>query len=225
MSKKLQRIGFLITFFYVFAILLMTWNRLPSLWNYQTEINAVGDFLAGAFAPLAFLWLVIGYFQQGEELRQSRTALELQAEELRHSVEQQQAMVAIAGRQLQAELDGFLYERERRNNEKRPRFKFFGFVSSRSESTITVELELENYGGPAEDIAVLCRGQKVGSRHLLLAGDKLKSKLGLAYEEHVYVLSVEHRGEQGTLIEYFELSIMISDFGTKAAEVKISARR
>ncbi|WP_052483442.1 hypothetical protein [Pseudomonas sp. StFLB209] len=124
MSKKLQRIGFLITFFYVFAILLMTWNRLPSLWNYQTEINAVGDFLAGAFAPLAFLWLVIGYFQQGEELRQSRTALELQAEELRHSVEQQQAMVAIAGRQLQAELDGFLYERERRNNEKRPRFKF-----------------------------------------------------------------------------------------------------
>jgi hypothetical protein len=44
--------------------------------------------LSGAFAPLAFLWLVLGFMQQGEELRHSAEALRLQSEELRNSVEQ-----------------------------------------------------------------------------------------------------------------------------------------
>lgn len=57
------------------------------------ELNAWGDFLAGGFAPLAFFWLVIGYFQQGKELRLSRDALILQAEELKNSVEQQRELV------------------------------------------------------------------------------------------------------------------------------------
>jgi len=37
--------------------------------------NAFADFLAGTFAPLAFLWLVLGFLQQGEELRNSGEAL------------------------------------------------------------------------------------------------------------------------------------------------------
>ena len=28
-----------------------------------------GTFLSGVFAPLAFLWLVLGFFHQGDELR------------------------------------------------------------------------------------------------------------------------------------------------------------
>ena len=43
------------------------------------ELNEVGDYLAGAFAPLAFLWLVVGYLQQSAELR-------LQVTELTHQV-------------------------------------------------------------------------------------------------------------------------------------------
>ena len=39
--------------------------------------NELGDFLAGTFAPVAFLWLVLGFFQQGAELRlQVREILE-----------------------------------------------------------------------------------------------------------------------------------------------------
>ncbi|MGF0335540.1 hypothetical protein [Ectopseudomonas toyotomiensis] len=67
------------------------------------ELNAWGDFLAGGFAPLAFFWLVIGYFQQGRELRLSTSALRqqekalmLQVAELRESVKQQQALVQAA---------------------------------------------------------------------------------------------------------------------------------
>lgn len=47
-----------------------------------TQLNAVGDFLAGAFAPLAFLWLVFGFYQQGQGLKQNSKALKMQATEL-----------------------------------------------------------------------------------------------------------------------------------------------
>ncbi|MNR93847.1 hypothetical protein D3C72_249120 [compost metagenome] len=62
--------------------------------------NEVGDALAGAFAPLAFLWLVLGFFQQGAELRNSGRALRLQGEELKNSVEQQRELVAVTREQL-----------------------------------------------------------------------------------------------------------------------------
>lgn len=57
-------------------------------------LNEVGDFLAGAFGPVAILWLVLGFFQQGVELRQGTEALKLQAAELKNSVVQQCELVA-----------------------------------------------------------------------------------------------------------------------------------
>lgn len=33
------------------------------------RLNEWGDLLAGLFAPLAFLWLVVGYYQQGQEMK------------------------------------------------------------------------------------------------------------------------------------------------------------
>ncbi|GFM83140.1 hypothetical protein PSCICN_38320 [Pseudomonas cichorii] len=71
-----------------FVILFLRWSELVCL-----PLNEVGDFLAGAFGPLALAWLVFGYFQQGEELRQGTIALRMQAEELRASVKQQAEMV------------------------------------------------------------------------------------------------------------------------------------
>lgn len=59
----------------------------------QLPLNNLGDFLAGAFGPLAIFWLVLGFFQQREELRLNTRALEAQAEELRNSVEQQRKLV------------------------------------------------------------------------------------------------------------------------------------
>ncbi len=48
----------------------------------------LGNFLEGAFAPLAFLWLVIGYFLQQKELEQNTDALRAQANEIQRSAEQ-----------------------------------------------------------------------------------------------------------------------------------------
>ena len=47
------------------------------------HLNELGDFLAGVMSPLALFWLVIGYFQQGEELKLNTEALQDQQEELR----------------------------------------------------------------------------------------------------------------------------------------------
>ncbi|MCJ0830427.1 hypothetical protein MN869_18600 [Acinetobacter sp. NIPH1876] len=63
------------------------------------SLNEIGDFLAGTFSPLAFLFLYLGYRQnskalhiQAEELRQSTEALQLQVAEMKESVEQQRIM-------------------------------------------------------------------------------------------------------------------------------------
>ena len=62
------------------------------LWQFSgitkpKDLNSVGDFLAGAFAPLAFFWLVSGYYQQSKGLEQNSEALKIQAEELQRSTE------------------------------------------------------------------------------------------------------------------------------------------
>ena len=49
------------------------------------ELNTIGDFLAGAFAPLGFFWLVAGFYQQGKGLEQNSAALNMQAQELQES--------------------------------------------------------------------------------------------------------------------------------------------
>ncbi|MGN3975301.1 hypothetical protein [Tsuneonella sp. SYSU-LHT278] len=51
------------------------------------RLNELGDFLGGVASPLAFLWLVLGFFQQSREIRLSSRALHLQASELRASRE------------------------------------------------------------------------------------------------------------------------------------------
>ena len=50
------------------------------------RMNELGDFLGGVSSPLAFLWLVLGFFQQSREIRLSNQALHLQAREMRRSV-------------------------------------------------------------------------------------------------------------------------------------------
>lgn len=66
------------------AIVACRWEEFINL-----SLNSLGDFLAGSFGPLALAWLVFGYFQQGDELRQGTEALNLQAAELNASVQAQ----------------------------------------------------------------------------------------------------------------------------------------
>ena len=49
--------------------------------------ESMGGFLEGAFAPLAFLWLVIGFFLQQRELRENNRAIQAQYEQMRRTAE------------------------------------------------------------------------------------------------------------------------------------------
>ena len=85
------KLAIAVTAVYVFGfvcLLVLRWQELAGL-----PLNELGDFLAGSFGPLALAWLVFGYFQQGDELRQGTEALRLQAQELRNSVDQQTELV------------------------------------------------------------------------------------------------------------------------------------
>ena len=64
------KVGCSLTIGWVLVVLTVVYFRqgdIPGM-----KLNAWGDFLAGIAAPLALLWVVVGYYQQGEELRLSR---------------------------------------------------------------------------------------------------------------------------------------------------------
>jgi hypothetical protein len=101
-GPKLANVGILGTKLYVILLLAalpsmayLGWIKISVL-----ELNQIGDFLAGLFGPLAIFWIVLGFFQQGEELRNSVDTLKLQAKELAASVEQQRELVQVTREQL-----------------------------------------------------------------------------------------------------------------------------
>ena len=79
------------TAIYVGGAILIMASRFDEL--LKLELNEIGDLSAGIFGPVAFLWLVLGYMQQGRELKISSEALQMQAAELKESVEQQKSLV------------------------------------------------------------------------------------------------------------------------------------
>lgn len=121
----------------------------------QMKPNEWGDFFAGVFAPLAFLWLVLGYLQQGEELRLSTEALRLQAEELKNSVEQQRDLVEVTRQQVEGEREALAYERRLREEEARPSFAVVGGGGAfRGDGHCSYIFFLSNTGNAATSLLV-----------------------------------------------------------------------
>ena len=114
----------------------------------EMDLNEWGDFLAGAFAPLAFFWLVIGYFQHGKELRLNTKALKTQEEELRRQVKETARLVDATGEEVR-----FLQERERR--EAMPDLVSTGGGATASDGTL---IDLQNRGAEVRDIAISYEG-------------------------------------------------------------------
>ena len=54
---------------------------------FEQPLDSLGSFLEGAFAPLAFLWLVVGYFLQQKELSENTIAIQKQHIEMQKSAE------------------------------------------------------------------------------------------------------------------------------------------
>jgi hypothetical protein len=109
-----MKFGAIISAIWIAAALICAvwdWHELLTL-----KPNELGDMFAGFAAPLAFLWLVLGYLQQGEELRLQRTELALQREQLglqkeetkRIADETAKQATAIQANELHARRDTFM---------------------------------------------------------------------------------------------------------------------
>ena len=151
MSRALSLIGVAVTLLYLLGLTFLFQGRLPQI--LALPPNNIGDFLAGVFGPLAILWLILGFFQQGIELRQNTQALELQAEELRNSVEQQKQLVDVSRKQVEAELEVIHFEREQQKIAMRPSFIFHGVGGSFNGATgATYSSRIKNLGNNATDV-------------------------------------------------------------------------
>ena len=82
--RRLPVIGLWLTALYLAG--LVAYLALQGQNPADLRLNELGDFLGGVSSPLAFLWLVLGFFQQSREIRLSNKALHLQAREMRRSV-------------------------------------------------------------------------------------------------------------------------------------------
>ena len=160
------------------------------LWFKRSELaamspNAWGDFFAGCFAPLAFLWLVLGYLQQGEELRLSTEALQLQADELKNSVEQQRALVEVSRQQVESEREKFKDERQRQLALARPNIIVESSGGTfRGDGQSTYPIMVSNAGNIAVNLFVTLKHQigRIDILHKAAAFDR-----GMSHRSQVEV--------------------------------------
>ena len=115
MKSRLFTLGTVATLIYVIGFAVIFSDQLASLPGLAA--NEVGDFFAGVFGPVAFLWLVLGFLQQGRELRMSAEALQQQARELKASVEQQSYLAKAATNRLGIETDRLEEQRRERTRQ------------------------------------------------------------------------------------------------------------
>lgn len=116
------------------------------------KLNELGDFLAGSFGPIAFGWLVLGYIQQGKELKVSSDALRLQADELRNSVEAQKDLVEVNRAQVKAELESAAASERHRASLLKPFFIAGGGGGSHAADRHTLYFSVKNLGAPVSRV-------------------------------------------------------------------------
>ena len=133
------------------------------LWIYSgikkpDELNAIGDFLAGVFAPLAFFWLVRGFYQQGKGLEQNSEALKIQVQELSNStnalnaqVAEQQKLLDATNNQIEINLKKNNFDIFSQKKQFQPHFHIqnlkienFGFQNSDQVTSFDLTLNLKN---------------------------------------------------------------------------------
>ena len=158
------------------------------------EPNEIGDVLAGSFGPLAILWLILGFFQQGYELRQNTEALKLQSSsldaqvsELINSVEQQRQLVDIARKQFENEIDTLRYEREKESRHAKPDFIFSLLSHSTGSTGICCRFRLTNVGNTSSNISFQFSEGIIdfSPRNLPLMDRNSEQEVALSLDEHI----------------------------------------
>ena len=124
--KTLTKAGFLISSIWIAVISIIIFTNKKGLSD--LELNAWGDFLAGAVAPLALIWFVIGYFQQGKEIH-------IQGEQIKRQADLEAEKIELTKRQ------------------ERPHFEYIDCSRGNANTPILI-IRFKNTGGLARNITV-----------------------------------------------------------------------
>lgn len=173
----------------VYILLMVTYAVIN--WDLVTSLapNEIGDFLAGTFAPLAFLWLVLGFKQQGDELQNSARALWLQSEELRNSVEQQRQLVEVTREQLAVDSMARVREDDEAEKAAQPKLMLGGGGGSYS-NTIDLQITLTNGGPTCTELNVLVNNGESFEANMFGEKGELPMRFSYVNDEDVHPLSV-----------------------------------
>ena len=93
--------GLVVTFFWIAGGLWFVVDEVRNNPQQRVTLEVIGSFLEGAFAPLAFLWLVLGLFMQQRELANNTEALK------RTSEQSEKQTLAIAATEMNARQETF----------------------------------------------------------------------------------------------------------------------
>lgn len=226
MKIKSEIFGGVITGLYLLLIVALVywkWDTVPGL-----KLNDFGDFLAGVFGPVAFLWLVLGYLQQGRELRLSSEALRIQAEELKNSVEQQIHLVSVGREQNTAQAEALNQARRQYEQSMNARFVFYQGASLVTGTYATCSFEICNVGADAFDVMLLSGLRQINFRRdfeVLREGQTatIKLKLDVFDKDCHGALHCSYKTRDGRRIS-FDMSLFLSAETHKlsiAPEVKV----
>ncbi|WP_420934424.1 hypothetical protein ACOJR9_00095 [Alteromonas sp. A081] len=92
--------AFIITFLFLTAVGVYCFTNFKQLVSLQP--NEVGDLIAGIGSILALFWLIFGYFQQGQELKENTIALKQQEAQLQEQAKQTKELAIFAKAQADA---------------------------------------------------------------------------------------------------------------------------
>lgn len=200
MNHWRTRIGVGLTVLYVGLIGWYSWLKWDCLLH--IEPSNLGDFLAGVFGPPAFMWLILGYFQQGDELKNSTAALQQQAKQLRDSVAQQAAMVAAAVRQLELEVEARARIEGHEREQLRPRYLVCPEMgSSLAQGLVDLTVKIKNEGHKAANVVVHFMGEDRLTRQVWNSGETRSFKMSVRRShigrKQLSITSTDGAGEMG----------------------------
>lgn len=158
--SRLGWFGVGVSILYILIIACLQHTKLAGI--VSLSLNNFGDFLAGVLGPLGIFWLVLGFFQQGSELRNSIKALDLQTKELQQSVEQQKELAKATNEQLKLQQEEFSFTTGELTKSRAPKFvvSYLGFGQEAShwddkkEVPLKHKIAFANVGGTACEVEI-----------------------------------------------------------------------
>lgn len=193
----LPRFGIALTTVYIILLISYTvccWRNILAM-----TPDEFGSAIGGASGPIAFLWLVLGFFQQGRELRISSDALRLQGEELRHSVEQQRQLVAVQREQINAEREALEEQKSEERRRAQPTFRLIADGTTSNGLETLYHFSLVNVGATCTDLMVLNDLFPLQQRDEFRSGERIALTYSLSQKQSLEPLdgAVEFRDALG----------------------------